>query len=154
MLWFENIDVGMTTRAGSRTVTKEGIVDFAEQWDPQPFHVDGTAAAESMFGGLVASGLHTLSLCNVLATEALFGELAVLGGRGIDELRFHEPVRPGDTLRVRVEVTSMSDTSHTDRGHAEIAVTGYNQADQSVITWRSLVLIKRRNDRRDADEDH
>jgi acyl dehydratase len=145
MLYFEDLDAGAVAESGSRTVTKEGIIEFAEQWDPQPFHVDEEAAGESMFGGLVASGLHTLSLCNVLATDAVFGDLAVLGGRGIDGVRFHEPVRPGDTLRVHVEVASTSEVSRPGAGHAEIEVTGHNQADEQVITWRSLVLVERRD---------
>ena len=145
MLYFEDLEVGMAAEAGSRTVTKEGIIEFAEQWDPQPFHVDEEAAEESIFGGLVASGLHTLSSCNVLATDAIFGDLAVLGGRGIDELRFHEPVRPGDTLRVRAEVVSTADAKRPGAGHAEIEVTGYTRTDHPVITWRSLVLVQRRN---------
>ena len=86
------------------TFSRESIVDFAAAYDPQPFHLDEAAGEASPFGGLVASGLHTFCVCSRLATEAFFGRIAFLGGRGVDDLRWHRPVRPGDSLSVDVVV--------------------------------------------------
>jgi len=98
---FEDLDEGETFESGTHTVTKSEIVSFAEQFDPQPFHVDEAAAEDSMFGGLVASGLHTLSLATRLTVDDCLSEIANMGGSGMDELRWYTPVRPGDTHRSR-----------------------------------------------------
>jgi acyl dehydratase len=102
--YFEDIAVGETERFGSYEVTRDEIVAFAERWDPQPFHLDEDAAEDSMFGGLVASGWHTACICMRLMVDGYLSDAASMGSPGIDELRWLEPVRPGDVLSVRVEV--------------------------------------------------
>lgn len=89
---------------GSHTITRQEILDFAAQWDPQPFHLDEDAARRSAFGGLIASGWHTSAIFMRLLVDGLLNSPASLGSPGLDELRWLKPVRPGDTLRPRITV--------------------------------------------------
>lgn len=98
MLYWEDFAVGQVYELGSVKVTAEDIVDFARQWDPQPFHLDEELAAASPFGGLVASGWHSAAMFMRLYVDALLNDTSCQGGSGIDELRWLKPVRPGDTL--------------------------------------------------------
>jgi len=155
-LTYDDLAVGDRFLA-DRTVTfdRESIVEFAAEYDPQPFHVGDDAPAASPFDGLVASGLHSVCACNRLATEAFFGRVAFLGGRGVDDLRWYRPVRPDDALSVAVEVAG-KEVSESDprRGHVAVDVTGRvagEDADRSadrepVLTWRVQGMV-----RRDAD---
>lgn len=104
--YYEDLAVGWTETYGSHRMTEDGIVAFAEQFDPQPMHVDPDAAAETVHGGLIASGLHTVGVATRLMVEGFLDRAANLGGLGIDDLRFHEAVRPGDVLSARHEVTA------------------------------------------------
>lgn len=104
MRYYEDIEAGDVHEFGSHEVTKAEILEFAEQYDPQPFHVDESAAEESMFGGLVASGWHTASLCMRMLVDHYLSESASEGARGVRELRWIQPLRPGDTLTCRLEV--------------------------------------------------
>ena len=87
-------------------ITRETIVDFAKSFDPQPFHIDENAANKSIFGGLVASSLHTISSCTRVVVEAQ-GDIAILSGVAIDEVKMFNPVRPGDTLIVEAWWTDL-----------------------------------------------
>lgn len=145
--YFEDIEVGETTEFGSRTVTKEEIVEFAEKYDPQPFHTDEKAAEGSMYGGLIASGWQTAALCMRLLVDGWAGERASLGARGIDELRWHRPVRPGDTLSIGIEVLEKRPSANAPkRGHVRTKLTGRNQDDEPVISWIGLGMVARRPD--------
>jgi acyl dehydratase len=143
MRYYEEISEGETFECGCETIYREGIIQFAEQYDPQPFHVDEEHAGETMFGGLIASGLHTLSVCNGLATRGAYENLAILGGYGIDELRFHEPVYPGDPLSVIVEVSKKHgiDTQF-GRGDVDFRVTGFVEDGSEKISWTALAMME------------
>ncbi|MDS0474500.1 MaoC family dehydratase [Natrinema sp. 1APR25-10V2] len=145
--YYEDLAVGDTFETGGYTITKDEIVEFAEQFDPQPFHIDEEAAKESMFGELVASGLHTLCLSvRLFVTEIVNGEvdLANMGGLGMDDLRWHQPVRPGDTLRVRAEVLEKTpSTSRSDRGYVEFQRTVFTDGDDEVMSIRSHNIVRR-----------
>ncbi|WP_267641448.1 MaoC family dehydratase [Haloarchaeobius amylolyticus] len=104
MEYFEDISVGDTREYGSYVVDGEEITDFGQQYDPQPFHTDAEAAAQSFFGGLVASGWHTGAMTMRLLVEGIFPDTAALGAVGVDELRWPNPTRPGDELHVETEV--------------------------------------------------
>jgi acyl dehydratase len=146
-LYFEDLDPDGRWTFGEETLTREAIVDFAEQYDPQPFHVDERAGERSMFGGLIASGLHTYCVCNGMATRAFFQEVAFLCGRGLDDFRWHHPVYPGDTLSGWVELGEMrASESHPERGYVDVHITGVNQHDDPVISWTALALVARRDD--------
>lgn len=105
MIYFEDIEVGHTFDLGRYTVTEEEILEFARKYDPQPFHVDPEAAKDSMFGGLIASGWHTASICMRLYVDTILNKSASMGSPGLDQLRWKRPVRPGDTLSGQFRVT-------------------------------------------------
>jgi acyl dehydratase len=104
---FEDFVVGETIELGSVEVTEEAIIEFAERFDPQPFHVDLAAAAESPFGGLIASGWHTCSMYMRLMCDGMLLDSSSQGSAGMEELRWWAPVRPGDTLSARFTVRSV-----------------------------------------------
>lgn len=142
--YYEDFDVGDTREFGERTVTKGEIVEFAERYDPQPFHVDEEAAAESMFGGLIASGWHTAAICMRMFVDNMADE-AWLGARGVDDLRWIRPVRPGDTLSAGAEVVGKRpDEENPHVGYVDSKLTAYNQDDEPVISWVGLGIVKRR----------
>ena len=88
---------GQVHHLGRRTLGRDEIVAFARNWDPQPFHLDEQAAAASIYGGLIASGWHTLCAFMRLFADGLLNRAAAMGSPGIDELRWLKPVRPGDS---------------------------------------------------------
>ena len=102
--YFEDYPTGTTTDCGSVSVDQAQIISFARQFDPQPFHVDPVAAADGPFGGLIASGWHTAALVMRQIVDNYVAAESSLGALGLDELRWPHPVRPGDTLRVRVTI--------------------------------------------------
>ena len=115
--YFEDFEAGKVYELGSRTVTEEEIVAFAREFDPQSFHVDAAAAAESVFGGLIASGWHTGSMWMRLYVDAMLGSSAAMGSPGVEELRWLAPVRPGDTLRATLTVLEATPSERRpDRG--------------------------------------
>ncbi len=108
MKYFEDIELGEVWDLGSRLVSEAEIVEFATQYDPQPFHTDTAAAEESFFGGLIASGWHTCAIfMNLLADTIKLQEMASLGAPGIEYCRWLVPVRPGDVLHGRTTVVEM-----------------------------------------------
>jgi|APSaa5957512535_1039671.scaffolds.fasta_scaffold325227_1 acyl dehydratase len=108
MKYFEDIELGEVWELGSQTVSAAEIVEFATQYDPQPFHIDAAAAEDSFFGGLIASGWHTCAIfMGLLANSIKLQKLASLGAPGIDVCRWLVPVRPGDVLHGRTTVLEM-----------------------------------------------
>lgn len=143
--YFEDLQVGSVRDLGSYTVTKAEILEFGKQWDPQPFHVDEEAARDSIFGDLVASGLHTLCICHRVAADAFYLDTAVLGSPGMVDITFAEPVYPGDTLSVRMEVDEKRALeSRPTRGLVHLALTVLNQDDETVMTTTVKTLVGRR----------
>lgn len=146
-VYFEDIEEGVVISCGSKTVSETEIVEFAEQFDPLPIHTDPDAAAESRYGGLIASGYHTLSLTVRLLVDEIRSERAVIGGLGIDDVRWHTPVRPGDTITASNEVvgTRVSE-SNRDTGIVNDAITVTNQNGETVLTLENYELVASRND--------
>lgn len=145
MRYFEDIEVGTTRAFGDYHVTKEEIVEFAEQYDPQPFHTDEDAATESAFGELVASGWHTAAISMRMLVDNYLRENAGMGGRGADELRWRRPVRPGDTLSVRATVAGKRRSeSDPRRGYVENDIEVVNQNDEIVLSYTVTGMIERR----------
>lgn len=141
MQYFEDLAVGDVTDCGATTVTKAEIIEFAEQFDPQPFHLDEAAAAESVFGGLVASGWHTAALCMRLMVGGMEDQ-AFAGARGVDELRWHRPLRPGTTLSVEIEVLRKDpEGGRPGLGHVESETRGYDDDGELLISWTSLAMM-------------
>ena len=147
MRYFEDVEVGDAAEFGEYQVTAEEVVAFAERYDPQPFHTDEAAAQGSVFGGLVASGWHTAAMCMRMRVDAEGKEVPLLGSRGVDELRWRRPVRPGDTLRVRTEVVDKRPSeSRPDRGYVNTRVEGVNGDDEVAISWIGLGIVERAPD--------
>ena len=100
----EDLTVGDVVELGEHTVTEAELLDFAGTWDPQDFHVDAEAAAKGVFGGLIASGLHSMSVLQRLSALGWYRHLSVICGRGVRDVRFWRPVRPDDTLTGTIRV--------------------------------------------------
>ena len=142
---FEDFRPGDVIELGSRTITKEAIIAFAKEFDPQVFHVDEEAAKQTIYGGLLASGWHTGSLLMRLLSDGLVARTASLGSPGIDELRWLKPVRPGDTLAGRMTVIeSIPSRSKPDRGMVRSLMELRNQHGEVVLTVKGLSLLGRR----------
>lgn len=145
-LYFEDMAPGRQFETGGHVLTREEMVTFAERFDPQPFHVDETAARESMFGGLVASGLHTLCLSwRLFILEVVQGEegIAMMGGSGMDDLRWPRPVRPGETVRVEAEVADRSRSDgRPDRGYVDFHLSALVDAGE-VLSVESHNIVER-----------
>jgi acyl dehydratase len=142
-MYFEDFKVGDELTSPGVTVTEAQIIDFALRFDPQPFHLDVTAASAGIFGGLIASGFHTLALTFRLFWQTGALGAASLGSPGLDELRWLRPVRPGDTLHVVAKVLETKrSTSKPDRGVVRIAYTTLNQNGEAVMTVVGNQLLK------------
>lgn len=101
---WEDFPVGDVREFGATEVTREAVLAFASQFDPQPFHLDDAAAAASLFGRLSASGWHTCAMAMRMMCDAYLNDSSSLGSPGIDNLRWMKPVHPGDTLSMRMTV--------------------------------------------------
>jgi len=147
MRYFEDLVIGAETYFGSYEVTRDEVIDFARKYDPQPFHLSDEAAAKTHFGRIAASGWHTCAMTMaVIARKVVDDEQAGLGSPGIDELRWLKPVYPGDTLHVRGEIIEKTPSrSKADIGSFRTRTTVTNQDDVPVMTFQSIVLIRRRS---------
>lgn len=144
-VYFEDIPVGERWTLGRVTLTEADVVGFAETYDPQPFHVDREAAAESPFGGLVASGWQTAAACMRVTVDGFLGRAAALGALAVEDLRWPNPVRPGDTLAVDTEALSKRPSESDDsRGVVRQRTTAANGDGEQVLHWESVVLFARR----------
>ena len=145
MLYFEDFPPGDVRESPARAVTRDEIVAFARQYDPQPFHLDDEAATRSIYGGLLASGWHTCAIYMRLMWETFLKDTASLGSPGVDEIRWVKPVRPGDTLQVRFTVVEATPSrSKPDRGIVRSLSEVFNQHGEIVMTMRGLGMFGRR----------
>ena len=143
--YFEDYTPGDVFEFGTITVTEAQIIDFATQFDPQDFHVHPEKAALSRFGGIVASGWHTVGLAMRLFVEHFVSHVASLASPGVDEVRWPNPVRPGDTLRVRITVLEARPSrSKPDRGVVRAKTEAINQKDELVLSMVGMSIIGRR----------
>lgn len=144
-LYFEDFSPGEIVEYGDTPVTAEAIVEFARQFDPQPFHLDAEAARESMAGELIASGWHTAAMLMRMSCDAFLNRSASQGGPGVEELAWSKPVRPGDRLHVRR--TSLSVRASRSRpavGLVEFLFEVLNQNGDVVMTQKNSVFFLRR----------
>lgn len=142
MHYFEDMEVGDVKEFGERTVTKDDIQSFAEEFDPQPFHVDEEAAANSQFGGLIASGWHTASVCMRMLVDNHLSASASAGARGVRELKWIRPVRPGDTLSCRLEILE-KEPGDGPVGTIVSELTGLVDGEP-VIRWEAEAMFEKR----------
>ena len=148
-MYFEDFSPGDRYTTGTRTLSEAEIIEFASQWDRQYFHLDPEAAKDSIYGGLIASGFHTLLITFDLVVEAAIWTGASQGSPGMENLRWLKPVRPGDTLQVMFEVVEgRASSSRPDRGYLTWDHTTTNQDGEVVMTFRSTgVMIRRPKDK-------
>jgi len=146
MKYMEDFKVGDVHEHGSRSLTREEIITFARDFDPQPFHLDEEFGKKTHFGGLVASGWHTASLAMRILVDSFTREkVASMGSPGADEIRWLKPVRPGDTLSLRTTVTEVTPSkSKPDRGTVKLRYEMRNQHGDVVFTMTGIGLIVRK----------
>ncbi|MBX7526733.1 MaoC family dehydratase [Qipengyuania vesicularis] len=147
MKFYEDIEVGSKSSFGRYEVTREEVMDFASKYDPQPFHLDDDAAAQTHFGRLSASGWHTCSMTMAMMVENMKGEKSAgLGSPGVDSLRWIKPVYPGDTLRCETEIIEKRrSASRPEMGIFKSRIRTFNQDDVLVLEMVSNGLIRTRD---------
>lgn len=143
--YWEDFPVGTIRESGGATLTQEEIINFALQFDPQPFHVDAAAAADSAFGGIIASGWHTCSLAMRMMCDDYLLDAASNGSPGVENIKWLKPVRPGDTLHLKMEVLEArvlesKPTVGLVRNHWQM----FNQNHESVMTMEGYGMFRRR----------
>jgi acyl dehydratase len=144
--YFEDIEVGDSQKAGPYSVSKDEIIQFAEKYDPRPFHIDEAAAARSVFAGLSASAAHTFAIFYSL-TNKLHPPIRAIAALGYDELRLPNPVRPDDELDLDVRVLEKRESkSKSDRGIFRFRAFLRNQRRETVLECISNILVARRPD--------
>jgi acyl dehydratase len=142
--YYEDFNKGERFISGGMTMTEAGIIEFARQWDPQPFHVDAEFAKKWQYGGLIASGLHTMCVTLKLWLELGVLKACSLGSPGLGETQFPRPVRPGDTLRVVTDIVELRPSaSKPDRGICRLRQVTINQRGEPVMEQETAVFLKR-----------
>ena len=142
-IYADDLTAGDVYELGSYTPSREEVMSFAETWDPQFFHTDQEAAERGLFGGLIASGIHTMAVFQRLSVAGFWGKSATIAARGIRNVRFIEPVRPGTTLAGRLVV---EEVTHRDAGRSLVSVSGSLRDDSgaSVLALSLDAYIARR----------
>ncbi|MGD0431187.1 MAG: MaoC family dehydratase [Acetobacteraceae bacterium] len=142
--YFEDFVAGAVFEFGSVTVTEPEMIAFARQFDPQVMHTDPEAAAKGPTGGLIASGWHTIAMMMRMYADHFLPETG-LPAPGVDEVRWLRPVRPGDTLSMRVTIEEARlSRSKPDRGIIRPFSEVLNQHGDVVLTMRPINLVRRR----------
>jgi acyl dehydratase len=144
-LYWEDFTVGSVAEYGPRLVTREEIIAFAAEFDPQPMHMDEDFARTTMLGGLAASGWHTCAIGMRLIADGFMLDAASMGSPGIDEVRWHRPVRPGDRLTLRRTIVDARPlTSRPEWGLVRFRFELLNQAGELVMTQENVNFFGRR----------
>jgi len=143
--WWEDFPVGSARELGSVSVTREAVLDFARQFDPQPFHLDDAAAQASPFGRVAASGWHTCSLLMRMICDGYLLDSASLGSPGVENIKWVKPVYPGDTLHGRMTVlAARSMMSKPHSGLVQSRSEVFNQHDELVMSMEGWSMFGRR----------
>lgn len=143
--YWEDMAPGTVRDLGSLRVTAEEIVEFARQFDPQPFHLDEAEGRRSIFGGLCASGWHTCALAMRLTVTNFLQEAASLGSPGLDNLRWLKPVYPGDTLSLKhTTIESRAMRKRPDVGMVKSRWEMSNQHGDKVLEMEGWGMFRRR----------
>jgi acyl dehydratase len=144
-LTFEDFPVGRLGTYGPRHVTREEILAFAAEFDPQPMHLDEEAARHTMLQGLSGSGWHLCSLMMRMMFDGFIGRAASLGSPGVDELRWLAPLRPGDDVTLEVDVTEARvSKSRLETGIVTFKGVARNARGQALCEMVSPIIISRR----------
>jgi acyl dehydratase len=144
--YFEDFSPGWVAEFGPRLVTREEMLGFAAQFDPQPMHLDEEAARHTMLGGLGASGWHTCCIMMKMIADGVLLDSASMGSPGIDEVRWLKPVRPGDSLTVRGSIVfTRASQSKPDRGFVNFLWEVFNDRGEKAMTLTCPQMLLRRN---------
>lgn len=150
--YWEDLAPGSARELGSVTVTAEEIKDFAEQFDPQPFHLDELAGRRSIFGNLCASGWHTCALAMKLTVENFLNESSSMGSPGLENLRWLKPVYPGDTLTLKHSILeSRPMRKRRDTGIVRSTWEMFNQNGEKVMQMEGYGMFRRRHPATDSE---
>jgi acyl dehydratase len=147
MQYFEDLELGTLEKFGCYPVTREEVIAFASRYDPQPFHLDDEAASHTFFGKVAASGWHTCAMFMAMQVKEMerVGHQG-MGSPGLDELRWHRPVYPGDTLSVEREVFEKTRSrSRLELGIFKSRMRVLNQNGEVVMSFLSTAFIRVRN---------
>jgi acyl dehydratase len=144
LLHFEDVEVGQVFKFGHYEVTKEEIVAFAREFDSQPHHLDEEAGKRSLLGGLAASGWHICAMTMRMVVDGFLSKASNRGGVGADECRWMKPVKPGDVLRVEMEVLETRDSkNNAEIGFARCSCRVFNQREQVALINMTPILGRR-----------
>jgi acyl dehydratase len=143
--YWEDFYAGQVLETGGYSLSEEEIIEFATKYDPQPFHIDREKAKQTFFGGLIASGWQTASLCMRMICDLYLLESASMGSPGVDEVRWVKPVRPGDTLRLKSTVLeTRASSSRPDMGTVRSRSEIYNQHGELVMHMSGVGMFRKR----------
>jgi acyl dehydratase len=144
--YWEDFKAGETAPMGEARLDAAAIVAFAKAYDPQPFHVDAEAASRSIYGGLIASGWHTVALVMRMMVDSYLNQSASLGSPGVENVRWLKPVRPGDTIRAtRTVLETRPSSSRPEMGLVKTRWEVFNQHDELVMSMEGYGMFGRRN---------
>lgn len=144
--YFEDFTPGQTIEHGPRLITREEIVAFAAQFDPQPMHLDEDSGRNSLLGGLGASGWHSCGVMMRMIYDAFLQDAASMGAGGVDEVQWLRPIRPGDKLTLRGKVLeSRPSRSRPEMGILHVRYELYNGHGEHVMTMLTPQMLYRRN---------
>jgi acyl dehydratase len=143
---YEDFSVGEVVEAGPHLVTAEDIRSFAARFDPQPMHLEGSAAQNTVVDGLYASGMHTVCIHMRLLVDGFLRNTRGMGSPGVEEVRYLAPVRAGDSLTLRLEVTNLrASASRPDIGFLRFRSEILNQSGTPVMSMVSTLMFARRD---------
>jgi acyl dehydratase len=141
-VYWEDFTPGTVTEYGPRLVTREEIVAFAAEFDPQPMHLDEAAGSATMLGGLAASGWHTCCLMMRMMVDGFLGNSSSMGAPGVDEVRWQSPLRPGTRIRVRTTVLDARvSKSRPDLGFVKMLCEVIDERDTQIMTLSSSLMF-------------
>jgi acyl dehydratase len=144
--YFEDYVEGAISEYGEISLSADEIIEFARRFDPQPIHIDPEFAARGPFTGLIASGWHTAGVMMRLLADHFISHVASMASPGVDEVRWLMPVRPGDTLSIRVTVLETKRSrSKPDRGIVRSLVEVLNQNKEVVMTLKPVSIVRCRS---------
>jgi acyl dehydratase len=143
--YFEDFTPGMVIEHGPRPVTREEIVAFAAEFDPQPMHLDEEAARHSILGGLAASGWHTCCLMMRMACDSFVLDSSSMGAPGVDEVKWLKPLRPGTNITLRTTVLEIrTSKSRPEMGFVKALMEVLDDDRSQVMTLTTSMIMERR----------
>ena len=146
LYFLEDMAVGQVRELGTISPSREEIIAFASQFDPQPFHLDDAAGEASVFGGLCASGWHTCAMAMRLMVTNFLSQTSSLGSPGLDNIRWTKPVYPGDTLRLQSSVLETKPMGRRpDVGMTRNLWEMFNQHGDKVLHMEGWGMFRRRH---------